>query len=171
MSSSLNFVDEDAGHTRRVPSLSGHPRGYRCRARSRCASELTPGLRASYGQPPIARNLTPIFATSHDFAPAGLCGEEDGLARSFVGGRLGMGGGIVREEQGCAEPCNAGDLPLSGGGMDPRTAIVPRCPPERCGLHRRNADPTPCSPRRPPQRKSVALSGSQTRSPRSAFGS
>ena len=33
--------------------------------------------------------------------------------------------------------------------MDPRTAIVPRCPPERCGLHRRNADPTPCSPRRP----------------------
>src|SRR5215469_8732878 len=35
------------------------------------------------------------------------------------------------------------------GGMDPRTAIVPRCPPERCGLHRRNADPTPCSPRRP----------------------
>src|SRR5215469_6094150 len=59
------------------------------------------------------------------------------------------GGGIVREEQGCAEPCDAGDLPLSGGGMDPRTAIVPRCPPERCGLHRRNADPTPCSPRRP----------------------
>src|SRR5215813_8206352 len=37
----------------------------------------------------------------------------------------------------------------SGGGMDPRTAIVPRCPPERCGLHRRNADPTPCSPRHP----------------------
>src|SRR5499427_8880896 len=38
------------------------------------------------------------------------------------------GGGIVREEQGCAEPCNAGDLPLSGGGIYPRTAIVPRCP-------------------------------------------
>src|SRR6516165_221401 len=35
------------------------------------------------------------------------------------------------------------------GGMDPRTAIVPRCPRERCGLHRRNADPTPCSPCRP----------------------
>jgi hypothetical protein len=47
------------------------------------------------GNPPSqkSRNLTPIFATSHDFPPACLCGGEGGLARSFVGGRLGMGVG------------------------------------------------------------------------------
>src|SRR5262249_13279810 len=70
------------------------------------------GPRGLLRPPPIVRNLTsrgrarpggpltemktacgrlrkhPIFATSHDFPPASLCGEEDGLARSFVGGRF-----------------------------------------------------------------------------------